>query len=333
VVVLCLMAAGAIALRAGLSTASLIRAEGRQPCGSEVAAPEPATSPSGEAPAVPAAVPPTPGGTLDAPGAPDGRPEEFHPDDAAFRALVERLGATILMSSFRTSFSHASPSQAANIALVAKKLTGVVVPPGAVFSYNATVGPYTRAGGYGWGRQFVGDRIVPTIGGGVCQGASTLYNAVLLANLEVVERHPHGLTVPYLPPGRDATVTESGGLDFRFRNNTPGPVVLWGQAEQRWLTLAIYGTVHPPRVEIETQVLARTPFRTEVIVDRRLPPGSEQVAAAGQQGATARTWVIVHYPDGRVRRTYLGQHTYRPSPRILLRGPTPPSGRPTSRTA
>ncbi len=262
-----------------------------------------------------------PGGTGDAPGARDGRPEEFTPDEGAFAAVLAREGVAVQMSVFQTNFSHASASQAANIAVVAKKLTGRVIAPGAVFSYNGTAGPFTQAGGYGWGRMFVGERIVPTIGGGVCQGASTLYNVVLLANLPVVERHAHGLTVPYLDPGRDATVTESGGLDFRFRNNTGAPLVLWAQANDRWLTIALYGKQKPPQVEIETQVLTRTPFRTEVITDKSLEPGEQRVAAAGQEGAKAKTWILVHTPEG-VRRTYLGEHTYRPSPRIILRGPT-----------
>jgi vancomycin resistance protein VanW len=270
-----------------------------------------------------AAVPARPGGTRDAPGAPDGRPETFVPDEAAFRALLDRVGATVEMSSYRTSFAHASPSQAANIALVAKRLNGRVIPPGAVFSYNDATGPFTVRGGYGWGRMFVGDQIVPTIGGGVCQGASTLFNVVLLANLPIVERHLHGLTVPYLPPGRDATVTEVGGLDFRFRNDTGGPLVLWAEAKDRWLTIRLYGTRRPPRVEVFTEVLRRTPFATRVVRDPDLAPGEEVVAAAGQEGVTARAWVVVTWPDGRTERRDLGTHTYRPSPRIVLRGPSP----------
>ncbi len=292
------------------------------PCGGEQLAEDsfpPAFSPA--APAVaPEAARASSGGSGDAPGGPDGRPETFTPDAPAFDAVLRREDATVRMSSFETGFTHASASQAANIALVAKKLAGVIIPKGAVFSYNRAAGPFTAAGGYGWGRMFVGERIVPTIGGGVCQGASTLYNVVLLANLPVVERHRHGLTVPYLPPGRDATVTESGGLDFRFRNDTPGPLVLWAQAKDRRLSIAIYGRVAPPKVTVETEVVSRTPFRTEVINDRELPPGTEQVAAAGQDGARSRTWVVVDGPGGPVRR-YLGEDSYRPSPRVILRGP------------
>lgn len=260
----------------------------------------------------------------DAPGAADGRPEQFIPAPAAFQALQAKVEAPLRLSQFRTNFSHASPSQAANIALVARKLNGTVIPAGAVFSYNHVVGPFTAAGGYGWGRMFVGERIVPTIGGGVCQGSSTLYNVVLLANLPVVEVHRHGLTVPYLPPGRDATVTESGGLDFRFRNNTGAPLLLWAEARDRWLSIALYGRTAPPQVDIHTEVLSETPFSTVIVKDPQLPPGTERVAAAGQKGVRARTWVVVHGPDGTQTRS-LGVHTYRPSPRILLRGPGTPA--------
>lgn len=260
-----------------------------------------------------------------APGATDTRPQEFQPDEAAFAQLLQREGASVQMSVFRTHFNHASPSQAANIALVARKLTGQVVRPGAVFSYNGVVGPYSRANGYGWGRMFLGQRIVPSIGGGVCQGASTLYNAVLLADLPVVEQHFHGLTVPYLAPGRDATVADEGSLDFRFRNTTGGPLVLWSQAERRWLTIAIYGRRHPPQVVIHTEVLARRPFPTVVVRDAQLPAGSERVAAPGQDGVTARAWAVIEQPDGTQKRRDLGTHTYRPSPRVILRGPGAPS--------
>lgn len=309
----------AAALHAWSPAPDRVTARTAGPCGGELLAED--TFPTAGALATVTVPSPAPGGTLDAPGSDDGRPQEFVPDAAAFHALLERFGATVEMSSFSTRFTHASPSQAANIALVARKLTGVVIPPGAVFSYNRATGPFTAAGGYGWGRMFVGDRIVPTIGGGVCQGASTLYNAVLLANLPVVERHLHGLTVPYLAPGRDATVTESGGLDLRFRNDTGGPLVLWGQARDRWLTLAIYGTKRPPKVEVFTEVLAVFPFRTRVIQDPKLPPGKEVIAAAGQEGVRARAWVVVTYPDGQTERRDLPVHTYRPSPRIILRSP------------
>jgi vancomycin resistance protein VanW len=252
-------------------------------------------------------------------------PETYQPDAEAFQTLLARMGSPVEMARYSTSFQHAIPSQAANIALVARRLTGLVVPAGGSFSYNRAVGPYTEGNGFGMGRMFVGDRIVPSIGGGVCQGASTLYNVVLLANLPVLERHRHSLVVPYLPPGRDATVSWDADLDFRFRNNTGGPLVLWGEALDRRLTLAIYGRKAPPPVEIHTKLLATYPFRTLYRDDPRLPAGRTMVVAPGQDGARAETWVTVETPDGPVRHD-LGIDTYLPSPRIVRRGTRPADG-------
>ena len=299
-----------------------------RPCGRTTSRPSRGSALPALAASPPAAAPASP----EAQGSTDGRPQEFQPDEAAFAQLLQREGASVQMSVFGTQFNHASPSQAANIALVARRLTGHVVRPGAVFSYNGLLAPYSRANGYGWGRMFLGQRIVPSIGGGVCQGASTLYNAVLLADLPVVEQHFHGLTVPYLAPGRDATVTDLGSLDFRFRNSTGAPLVLWSQAERRWLTIAIYGPRRPPEVVIHTEVLARKPFPTVVVRDPRLPAGSERVAAPGQDGVTARAWAVIQQPDGTQKRRDLGTHTYRPSPRVLLRGPGVRPGSPAPST-
>lgn len=256
------------------------------------------------------------------PSEPDTRSQNFIPDPASVDAVLTRTGARQLMAQVTTRFAHASPSQAANIALVAKKLNGMVIAPGQIFSYLQATGPYTRAGGYGWGRMFVGTRIVPTIGGGVCQGASTLYNVVLLSNLKVIERHLHGLTVPYLPPATDATVSDDADLDFRFQNTSGGPIVLWAQAKDRNLTIAAYGMKAPPRVTIHSEVLSRTPFGTVYVNDPDLPRGTEETAAPGQEGLTARAWVTIEQ-GGQTTTRNLGTHTYRPSPKVILRGTGP----------
>ena len=228
-----------------------------------------------------------------------------------------------------TSYGHASATQAVNIALTAARLNGVEVRPGQVFSYYARVGPYTAENGYGWGRAFYGNRIVPSVGGGVCQGASTLYAAVMRTGLRVLERHQHGLTVPYLPPGEDATVA-GDALNFRFQNNTAGPVVIRASARSRRYHLSIWGTVPGRRITVHHQVLATYPVRTIARVDPKLPRGAVQVLAPGQPGVKARTWLIEETPRGPVTRD-LGIDIYRPSPRIVITGPG--SGAPTALVA
>jgi len=109
-------------------------------------------------------------------------------------------------------------NRAANIILATTSLNNYLLLPGEIFSFNAANGPRTAERGYRPAPVIVGHTVVPGLGGGVCQVSTTLYNAVLRANLEVVERYPHSQPVGYVPPGMDATVADT--LDFRFRNNS-----------------------------------------------------------------------------------------------------------------
>ena len=224
-----------------------------------------------------------------------------------------------LMAQRTTNYFHAIPSQGKNIELVARRLNGTVVQPGEVFSYFKRVGPYTEANGYGWGRMFAGNRILPSIGGGVCQGSSTLYSAILRTGLPVVERHQHGLTVPYLPPGEDATVS-SDYLDFRFRNNLATPVLIAATAGNRHLTVSIFGAAPGPEIVVKHKILAEYPFTTETLVNSRLKPGEEVVKAPGQKGVKVHSWLEVKTPHGVVMKD-LGIDTYRASPRVVEVGP------------
>ncbi|MCY0865001.1 MAG: VanW family protein [Sulfobacillus sp.] len=241
------------------------------------------------------------------------------PGESAARAMK----LPYLLARQTTNYNHASPSQAKNIELVAQRLNGTVVKPGQIFSYYARVGPYTAENGFGWGRMFVGDRIVPSIGGGVCQGSSTLYAALLRTGLPIIERHHHGLTVPYLPPGEDATVA-SDYLDFRFKNNRTTPILITAQAGQRHLTVAIWGATPGPEIVVKHQILAEYPFKIVKRVDPKLKPGQEQVLAPGQKGVSVKTWLEIKTPHGTETRD-LGIDRYRPSPRIIAVGPKTPS--------
>ncbi|MCL6452944.1 MAG: VanW family protein [Alicyclobacillus sp.] len=235
------------------------------------------------------------------------------------RAVAASHHAIHLLAQRTTNYRHASPSQCRNIELVAKRLNGTVIPPGAVFSYNRKLGPYTAENGYHWGRAFAGDRIIPSMGGGVCQGASTLYSALLRTDLQVVERHPHGLTVPYLPAGEDATVSWSSGLDFRFRNTERTPVVIGAQAypREKVLTIAVWGAPSPAAVSVHHAILAVYPYRTEYRAPSPdHPPGT--VVFPGQAGAKVRTWVETRTSAG-IRRRDIGTDTYRSSPRVVVR--------------
>lgn len=228
-----------------------------------------------------------------------------------------------LLAERTTNYYHAIPTQAKNIELVASRLNGTVVEPGQTFSYYQTVGPYTAENGYGWGRMFAGNRILPSIGGGVCQGSSTLYSALLRTGLPIVERHQHGLTVPYLPPGEDATVA-SDYLNFRFRNNRTTPILITSFAKDRHLTVSVWGQSPGPEIVVKHKILAEYPFRTVTEINSNLNSGETKVKAPGQKGVRVHSWLEVKTPTG-VAMKNLGIDTYRASPRIVEVGPKVPS--------
>lgn len=235
------------------------------------------------------------------------------------RELGKAHGLDHLLAQRTTNYLHASLSQTKNIELLAKRLNGTVVEPGQTFSYYKTVGPYTEHNGYHWGRAFSNGRIVPSMGGGVCQGASTLYSALLRTGLPVVERHAHSLTVPYLPPGEDATVA-GNYMDFRFRNDRATPVVIAAatDAGRRYLTVAIWGDEASPPIVVRHEILQRIPYRVIRRCSKNASDGDvgEKILFPGQAGVKVRSWLEIKTDDG-VRKKSLGVDQYRPSPRVV----------------
>ncbi|EPZ52708.1 MULTISPECIES: VanW family protein [Alicyclobacillus] len=242
------------------------------------------------------------------------------PSEPPGRQTAIALGLPYVLSERTTNYFHASPTQAKNIELVARRLNGTVVAPGETFSYNKHLGPYTAANGYGWGRAFLEDRIVPSMGGGVCQGASTLYSALLRTDLPIVERHQHGLTVPYLPPGEDATVSEPT-LDFQFRNDTARPIVIGAATDQeeRFFTVALWGAAPGKPRMVHHKVLRTTNFPTIHKPSDKLPVGQQRIVFPGQPGVEVETWVDNPNEGGHVERR-CGVDHYSASPRVIEDG-------------
>lgn len=139
---------------------------------------------------------------------------------------------------FSTSFENPAEGRAENITLAANLLNNTVVEPNMEFSYNDTIGPTTKENGFALGRIFVNGEEGKGYGGGVCQVSSTLYNAAIIANLEITERHPHSRKVTYVEENLDAA-TSYGVIDFRFKNNRNSPIVLKSFVEGETVTVMI----------------------------------------------------------------------------------------------
>jgi vancomycin resistance protein VanW len=230
----------------------------------------------------------------------------------------------VLLAERTTVYPKDWPSRNQNLLTASRYLCGRLLRPGQILSFNAVIGPTTRERGYDVGPTFVGDRVVPGWGGGVCQVASTLYGVARWAAVEVVERHPHGLRVPYVPPGEDATVS-SPYLDLVVRNSTPGNLLVAAGAQGPKVTVALFGTVAVGRGSFRHRILSETPFREIRLADPTLPQGKEVEVQEGVPGAVAHTWYTVHYPDGTQRTFDLGVDHYRPTARVVRYGTKPTS--------
>lgn len=228
-----------------------------------------------------------------------------------------------LLSSFSTKYDETNRSRSKNLKIAMDKLNGVVVMPGEVFSYNQTLGKRTAEQGYEYANGFAGGKVVPMLAGGICQISSTLYDAVLYANLNIVERHNHAFQATYVEPGKDATVVY-GSLDFKFENTRNYPIMIKTTAKGGLAEIKIFGIREAVEYEVEviTEVLNYTPYNVVYQNDSSLAPGQQKVSQWGLQGCKSITYRIVSLNGQQVSKEVLSTDTYQALSKIIKVGPS-----------
>lgn len=228
-----------------------------------------------------------------------------------------------LLASYTTYFDASNVNRTYNINVAADAIDNIVLQPGEVFSFNRIVGPRSKEAGYKEALVIVEDQFTPGIGGGVCQVSSTLYNAALLAGLEILERHNHSLPVAYVPLGRDATVAY-GGYDLKFRNNTKGCIWIRTRVSGGALTVKIFGDMAEKKdITIESvvdEVLEPKVIKKE---DPNLYVGKMVEERKGVKGYRVRVFAYVKEPNGRIAKRLLSKDLYRPVDQIVRVGTKP----------
>ncbi len=190
-------------------------------------------------------------------------------------------------ASFRTSLAGRSPNQKHNAELCVKKINGIVVPPGSTFSFNKTVGPWSRDQGYRRAPVSFGGQLVDAWGGGVCQTSTTLYGAALAAGLPIVSRAAHHYAPTYVAPGRDAAVAYPN-IDLAFKNTTGKPLTIRADATGKWLSVTLECRANPPQVDIsQRRIAVHKP--AEIV----LGPQRSTVLNPGKTGYEVETWRTV----------------------------------------
>jgi vancomycin resistance protein YoaR len=232
---------------------------------------------------------------------------------------ILKLGVEVLISSYTTYFDSSDTGRAYNISVAAKALDGILVAPGEIFSFNQVVGPRSSESGYKNAKIIINNEFVDGIGGGVCQVSSTLYNAVLLANMGIVERSNHSLPVSYVPYGRDATVAYNL-IDFCFKNTSPKSIYIKTITNAGRITIKIYGnTSAKKQVTISTKVVERIPYKVIEEFDPNLAKGLTVIKRHGIQGlkVSARRLVL---ENGSYKSEDLPSSRYNPLNQIVVKG-------------
>lgn len=211
-----------------------------------------------------------------------------------------------------------------NVRLASAAINGTILNPGDEFSYNNVVGERTEARGYKPAGAYSGGKIIEEFGGGVCQPSSTLYMAVLRADLEVTERHNHSFTVAYTPLGEDATV-DYGNLDFRFKNNTDYPVKVLAEQTGGKMIMTIVGTKTSDKtVDTRTEVLETYTPQTIEKKDSSMMAGQTRVDITPITGYATRTYQVIT-ENGKTTEVLANKSTYVKRDKVVYVGTKQPA--------
>lgn len=240
------------------------------------------------------------------------------------KITIDKIGTEAFpdqLATFTTRYDVSDVDRSTNLQIACQKINGKVVLAGETFSYNKALGPRTAAAGYKNGKVYEGGEVVDGIGGGICQISSTLYNTVLMSNLEIVERRNHQFVTSYLPAGRDATVVY-GVIDFKFKNTRKYPVRIVASAKNGIATVSMYGIKEEEEYtfSFNTKTIASIPMSTRYEEDANLPVGTEKIKQKGHNGMKTETYMTKMLNGKAISTTLLSKDTYDAMTRIIIKG-------------
>lgn len=227
-----------------------------------------------------------------------------------------------VLGSFETDFSSSSAARKKNVRTGAEKLNGIVLYPGDTLSVYEAVSPFDAENGYALAPSYENGTTVDSYGGGICQVSTTLYNAVMRAELEIVTRSAHSMIVTYVEPSMDAAIAGTF-KDLQFKNNQETPIYIEGYTNGGTLGFRIYGKETRPdnrKVTFESEVTSQTDPVREFVASQDLPVGTIKKTQSSHTGYTARLWKIVTVDGVEESRKVYNNSTYKASNEIYSVG-------------
>ena len=217
-------------------------------------------------------------------------------------AQARKLGISVVSGAYTSDMGVSSANRIYNVGLLARSLDGYVIPPKAVFSFNSAVGPRTAERGFREGQAIENGLLVKSIGGGVCQVATTVFDAAFLGGYSILERHNHSFYISHYVKGLDATVAD-GGFDLRFANDTDHAIVI--RTSMTPTTMTVVFLSHPTGRTVSWKAGGESNFsepKTRHVADRETLPKTIEQQTQGERGFDITVRRTVRNADGSVLR-------------------------------
>ncbi|MBR3685005.1 MAG: VanW family protein [Clostridia bacterium] len=227
-----------------------------------------------------------------------------------------------LLSTFTTDFSSSSEGRKTNVRLAAKRIDGIVIGAGEVFSFNDVTGERTVENGYATSPIIEYGQYTLGVGGGVCQVSTTLYNAVIRAGLKILSVAPHSLPVGYVSPSMDAMVSQA--TDFRFFNNTPYNITIMSETKSDKLTFKIYGykmITDGEEIRFVSKVVDRLPAVYQEVVDSENLIDDDKdtkIIKQAKDGLVSECYKETYYRGKLLKSVRIRRDSYAPQDGVVL---------------
>jgi len=232
-------------------------------------------------------------------------------------SALKAQGIERKISEFATRYPPNGEGRIHNIVSTASSIQDVLLAPGQIFDYAPYIAETEARFGFKEAPVILNGKLVPGVGGGICQVSSTLYNAVLRAGLEIVERRNHSLPVSYVPLGQDATFA-SGHINFKFRNNSQHYVLIRTYADEQQITVKLFGSAPDDIMyAVESNTLETLEPPVKYVLNPTLPAGKQQKISTGKPGYVVETYRLKLQNGVEISRERISRDTYAAQPTVI----------------